>query len=65
MTFHCRSVTRERGAAVPCSRNAIIVWRDKDGVAHGFCEDHLAEGQVQAIKHDWLVSESVLEGKVA
>lgn len=64
MTYHCRFVYREKGraAAIPCTRDAVILWRDKDQVGHGFCVDHLRDGHVEAIRQGWTVAESALEG---
>lgn len=61
--FHCSYIQREknRAAAIPCSRNAITIWRDKDGVGHGWCSDHLKEGHLEAQRRGWLVSQSALE----
>lgn len=61
MTFHCSHVDRDRGTVAVCPREAVIVWRDKDGVAHGYCVEDLRQGHVEAIKNGWVVAESALE----
>lgn len=55
--YHCRYLSDH----TPCPHYAVTVWKDQDGVAHGWCSDHLRDGYVEAIRQGWTVAESALE----
>jgi hypothetical protein len=54
----CSVILRDRGR---CHHDAVIVWKDRQGVARGWCVEHIRQGHVEAIRHGWIVSESALE----
>ncbi|MEA2677189.1 MAG: hypothetical protein QOJ81_1330 [Chloroflexota bacterium] len=51
--FHCWHVDKHHGAAIPCEGSAIVVWRDAQGVRHGYCDTHLPEGHIEADRFSW------------
>lgn len=41
----------------PCPDFAQVVYEDRHGARHGYCELHRSNGRLEAARHDWLVME--------